>query len=67
MSQQFVQKGCPEIINGNYNAGQLDHTRKQSKMDYSAQTTLEDLQTNEAKMSGQTLRRENKTVSVSNT
>lgn len=36
-------------------------------MDYSAQTTLEDLQTNEAKMSGQTLRRENKTVSVSNT
>lgn len=67
VSQQSVQKGCPEIINGNYNAGQLDHSRKQSKMDYSAQTTFEDLQTNEAKMSGWTLRRENKTVSVSNT
>lgn len=47
----YAKKECLEAINGNSSTAQLDLTRKQH-MEYSAQTTLADLQTNETKKSG---------------
>lgn len=47
----LCKKECLEAINGNSSTAQLDLTRKQH-MEYSAQTTFADLQTNEAKKPG---------------
>lgn len=47
----LCKKECLEAINGNSSTAQLDLTRKEH-MEYSAQATFADLQTNEAKKTG---------------